>query len=157
MPECQILVGCPCSGKSTYREKFLKDNQDYVIVSSDDIIDNLCAKDGITYSQGFKKHIDYATKESKRIFNNAIENKQNIIIDQTNMSVKSRKSKLDALSKDYVKTAVIFIVQNDVLYDRLEKRAKETGKNIPKDVIISMLNNYEKPSKEEGFDNIVEG
>jgi predicted kinase len=153
-PQFICLVGLPGSGKSTWMRSFLSKNSNYVVISSDDIIEEKCNVAGIAYSEGFDKFIGYATSEMKRRFNEAISNKLNIILDQTNMSIKSRRSKMNNLSDDYEKTAMIFVVPDPVLKERLDHRAKTTGKVIPEFVMNSMARSYEMPTKNEGFDHI---
>jgi predicted kinase len=153
-PTFLMLIGLPGSGKSHWTKNFLVSNPDYVVISSDDIIEEKCAEVNCTYSEGFEKFIGYATSEMKRRFKMAISEGKNIILDQTNMSKKSRSSKMQQLSDDYVTTAVVFIVPDNILKDRLKKREEETGKVIPPFVITTMARSYNAPTKDE-FDKII--
>lgn len=154
MPKLIMLIGLPASGKSTWRSKFLSKNPDYVVVSSDDILDSLAERDGISYSESFKKYAKEAGKEMKRQAKDHFENGRNIIWDQTNMSSKSRKLGLDMAGDDYEKEAIVFVIPEPELKMRLAKREKEEGKHIPDFVIQNMSRSYQAPTKAEGFDKI---
>jgi predicted kinase len=66
-----------------------------------------------------------------------------------------REETLEMIPDDYKKIAVVFNVPEDELKKRLEKREKETGKHIPPEAIEKMKNCYTPPSKEEGFNKII--
>lgn len=149
-----VLIGLPGSGKSTFIKNFLSSqDKEFVVMSTDNVIDELCAKEGITYTEGFQKFIGQATARVNQNLKSAINAKKNIIIDQTNMSVKSRKPKLD-LAVGYHKIAVVFSVDEETLQTRLKNRSEKTGKHIPDFVMDSMKKSFQEPSKSEGFDVI---
>lgn len=147
-----ILIGPPGSGKSFWRDSFLKDNPDYVVVSSDDYIDEYASLHGKTYSEVFQEAISGAVAHCNAKFHSALNNNQSMIIDRTNMSIRARAEFLNKL-ENYQKIAMIFNVERTVLNTRLENRAKATGKTIPEFVIDNMLKNYQEPSLQE-FDFI---
>lgn len=148
MPTLYMLIGVPGSGKTTW----IKNNKHNAIVAStDDYIEASAAKQGKTYSEVFKDVINYANAQMKQDLQFAIKNDRDIIWDQTNLTVKSRRDKLKSIPNNYRKVAVFFSVPND-LRDRLASRP---GKTIPEPVIISMINQLQPPTKEEGFDEIV--
>ena len=150
-----VMVGLPGSGKSTWRDKFLASTDDeFVIISSDDEIERLCAEDGITYSEGFEKYVGKATGIVKQKFKESVNNGRNIIWDQTNLTPKKRKGILKKLPDDYLTEAVAFELTLEELQSRLDKRESETGKRIPPEVVKSMANSYIPPTKGEGFDKV---
>lgn len=143
-----MLIGVPGAGKTTW----IKNNKkDAVVLSTDNYIERYAMKTGKTYNDMFKELIGTATKEMDRDLAHAIENGRDIIWDQTNLTPKSRKSKLSKIPSNYRKIAVFFSVPKD-LRDRLASRP---GKTIPEPVILSMINQLTPPSKEEGFDEII--
>lgn len=159
MPQFYMLVGAPGSGKSTWTRNFLsKTSDEYVIISSDDIIVewSKLLDPNCTYSDAFRK-VDYKAvqKELNIRLAAAIADMKNIIWDQTNMSSKSRMGRVSRIPKVYRKTCVVFKLEHDVLFQRLEKRAREEGKHIPERVVKDMLANFEEPVKSEGFDQII--
>lgn len=154
-PEIIVMTGLPASGKSTWRDSFLaKSPKEYVIISSDDEIEQMAAADGTTYSAGFDKYIGKATAITKQKFREAVNSGSNIIWDQTNLSPKKRRSILDQVPDTYRKVAVVFEITDAELKQRLEKRERETGKHIPPQVMKNMANSYLPPTKQEGFDKI---
>ena len=150
-----VMIGLPGSGKSTWVRNYLKNSEvEFQIVSSDDIIMKYAEKEGLNYTEGFPKFSGIAAKEMKRNARKYAAEGLNVIWDQTNMSVKSRKLAM-SLFKDYKKIAVVFSICPKELERRLEKREKEEGKHIPDFVIDTMSRKYNEPTKEEGFDKIV--
>ena len=57
MATVYVLIGLPGSGKSTFRDKHIAANPtiEFVTCSTDDLIEEFAAKEGITYDQAFKK------------------------------------------------------------------------------------------------------
>lgn len=153
-PKIYVLIGPPASGKSTWTRKFLESNSDYVVISSDDIIERHAAANGLNYSQAFDKFSGFAVSEMKKQARQAFEDKKNIIWDQTNMSAKKRKGILDQAS-GYIKIAVDFDIPDAEVNRRLKDRAEKTGKHIPEHVMKSMYASYQPPSRAEGFDQII--
>ena len=148
MPTLYMLIGVPGSGKTTW----IKNNKhDAVVASTDLYIERYAMKTGKTYNDMFKELIGAATDQMNKDVAHAVQEKKDIIWDQTNLTAKSRKSKLSKIPKDYRKVAVFFPVPSD-LRDRLASRP---GKTIPDPVILSMINQLQPPTKEEGFDEIV--
>jgi predicted kinase len=154
-PKIYICVGAPCSGKSTWINTFIASQKEqYVVISSDNIIEELSASEGLNYSQGWQKYIGRATAMMKADFRQAVNSNSNIIYDQTNMGAKKRKSIIANLD-NYEKIAVVFDCDTKTLFDRNKKRAETSGKFIPEDVILNMLRNYDPISKDEGFNKII--
>lgn len=155
-PEILVLVGVPGSGKSTWIRQFTASSQkQYVVISSDDILEKIAAEKGLTYSDVHKDYIGQATGQAKATFRQAMNNRANIIWDQTNVSKKKRRGILQQLPKDYIAKAVVFNTEDAVVKDRLQKRAKETGKHIPDFVMKDMYSRWEAPTRDEGFAEII--
>lgn len=144
-----MLIGLPASGKSTYCELMDLLGQR---VSTDDYYDYLSERYGITYNEAFANPDNRkdAEKWMQDCLEHAIDNRKNIIWDQTNLSVKNRKKKLDKIPEDYYKVAIVFETPENHEF-RLNNRP---GKTIPPHVIENMKNSYEPPTLAEGFDLI---
>ena len=114
------------------------------------------------------KHVAKAQVEAMQAHDNVIAaataSGRPIVVDMTNMSSSRRKglvSEIDAPNHELI--AVVFDWNNDVQYlkdmaaERSRKRFEKTGrkKTIPADVIDRMVDNYEPPSEEEGWDKII--
>lgn len=151
MPTLYMLVGVPGSGKSTWLNNNKSENG--VVVSSDDHVERLAAKQGQTYSQAFDAVIGQASSHMQKDLRDAVKAEKDIYWDQTNIGANSRKKKLKQIPNTYRKVAVFFPTPDDAEHER--RLASRPGKTIPSHVIKSMANNLQVPSKEEGFDSIV--
>lgn len=151
-----MLVGVPAAGKSYFikhKLSLLYPAATFVVISSDDIIERKAAEQGKTYSDVFQDEIKNATSEMNQAFAIAVANGDNIVLDQTNLSPKVRRGKLSHVPKGYTKIAVVFPIPD---HNQLKKRlASRPGKNIPAHIVSSMINNFQPPSKDEGFDQII--
>ena len=149
-----ILVGPPLSGKDT----FLNSNNftDFTIISRDDILMSL--HDNSSYSEAFDK---VNQKEVDRLFNQKIQDsilkKENVVINMTNLSPKSRNKHLSKFPiNDYYKIAIVFPKLDLTDYiNRNEGRLISENKFIPMAVIKNMLDNWTDITDSEGFDTII--
>lgn len=150
-----FLVGLPGSGKSTWVKKF-NENYHNVVISTDDYIERAAAKAGQSYNEAFKGAIDAATQDMAEQLAYAIENEKTIIWDQTNLTVKSRKPKVEKLMKaGYEVVAVVFEISPAEIYRRRALRSIQTDKTIPSHVLQSMAASYVRPTVEEGFTKVI--
>ncbi len=155
-PEAIVLVGVPGSGKSTWINSFLaKTDKEYVIISSDDILDNIAREKNVSYDVAWSRHVGFAQKESKANFRKAVESRSNIIYDQTNVARSKRMSILSQLPIEYKKIAVVFDTDDKVVEQRIKDRQAVTGKTIPPQVLKDMYKRWDEPNKAEGFDIII--
>ena len=154
-PKIIILIGLSGSGKTVWTENFLKTHDNYVVVSSDDIIQKKADSLGKTYSEIFDTSIEAAEQEFKNNLRNSIEKRENIIVDRTNITKKARRRVLSIVPKEYEKIAVTFSVNDAELKTRLLQREFKTGKHIPDFVISDMRTRYQEPDSSEGFSEII--
>jgi predicted kinase len=152
--EIILLVGLPGSGKSTWVKKFILDNPDYIVVSTDDIIENYAKSVGKTYSEVFDEYMSNAEVEYNIKLATNLREGKSIIVDRTNLYVKSRRKILSKVPKDYRKISIIFNTHIDEIQKRLAVREKSTGKIIPDYIFSSMTKGYQEPVLSEGFDDI---
>jgi len=151
-----LLIGLPGSGKTTYVNTFLTSNPDYVVLSSDNIIERLAKEAGMIYNDdAFNMFRDAAEAEYKQQVGESINKKLNIIVDRTNQTLKARRKVLARLPKTYKKTAIVFDISREELNRRLLKREQETGKHIPQNIVDEMIGFYVAPDLSEGFDEII--
>lgn len=152
MPNCVLLVGLPCSGKTTYVRNHAEycDNRKYTILSSDDILEEMAQALGGTYNDLWEDYYFWADFVFWDLFDKAIANKENIVVDRTSLTINTRKRLLNRLTPDYKKCAVDFKPNPAVT----NSRNVRPGKVIPKEVLWSMLCAYQMPSFDEGFDFI---
>ena len=151
MPKCYQLIGVPGAGKSTWitKQEWAKD---CVVVSTDEFVEAYAKQQGKTYNEVFDAYMSLAVQLMADKVVKARQEGKDIIWDQTSMSIKSRKRKFNML-RDYEHIAVVFKTpEPDELKRRLDSRP---GKNIPDHVMKSMMDNFDMPTTDEGFSEIV--
>jgi predicted kinase len=153
MSECVFLCGIPCSGKSTYVNKLKKLDywKDAVVLSTDNYIEKQAQRCGLTYNQIFDDVIDNATRELELEFNMAKDKGKNIIWDQTNLSIKTRRKKLAKLPSFYPRGVIYFEIS---LEEALERNKNREGKFIPESILKRMWHQFEIPTTDEDFDYV---
>lgn len=156
-PVCVVIAGLCGSGKSTLRARLTQSwwlPQALMTLSTDDYIELWAQARGLTYSEVFKDAIDEATATQAIDRQRAIEDRLDIIHDQTNVSAGSRRKRLAGLPKDYVK---VCLVQHVDAVTRRQRLASRPGKVIPREVDMQMVNSWQDPCLGEGFDIVVPG
>lgn len=140
MPKLYIMVGLPGSGKSTYVSEHLSD---VTYISSDKYIEARAEKLGCSYNDIFKSTIKYAEDLMWQDAFKAHKAKEDVVIDRTNMTKRSRARWLNFFRGWEPHCTVMHC-------DRVHARnAQRINKTIPMNVINSMK--YEAPALEEGF------
>lgn len=152
MPAYVQMVGLPGVGKSTLIKKFF---EDWPVVSSDNIIEELANHKNMTYDEAFPLYIDDATKRMNFEFDKCVREETSFVHDQTNLSHKKRKSVLRRIPNYWFK--VCFHVEygcqyEDSMHDRLHsaidwhnRLSSRSGKTIPAKILKSMINSYTYP------------
>jgi len=145
-----MLIGVPCSGKSSWHcdQEWL---QHAAYISTDIYVEEYAKNMGKTYSEVFQevmpKCVEYMTGDVIH----AREAGQDIVWDQTSTSIASRAKKFRMLPEYHAIAVVFRTPSRDELDVRLSGRP---GKHIPKKVIDNMIQNWEEPTLEEGFKEI---
>lgn len=156
-PQLTILVGPPCSGKSSYIANHFNGID---VISRDALVEAAGAKRGLNYSEAFKflnANKAVSDEEVDGAMNAQIasirQNNKSVVIDMTSMSKKSRRRWVSEFAK-YDKSAVVFLTGLEELKRRNKVRATETGKFIPPHVLEDMCIRYSMPTYAEGFNSI---
>ena len=150
-PKVILLCGPPCSGKSTWIKNNNQDNLD--VLSTDTFIEEESKKLGKTYSEGFNELIKPAVFKLAEDLELYTKEKKSFIVDQTNVNPKSRRKKL-RYCEGYYKVAVYLEVPLNII---LQRNTQRPGKVVPENVLKSMVETYQRPILEEGFDLIIDG
>jgi adenylate kinase family enzyme len=149
-----MLCGVSGSGKTTLRKEIVA-AMDVAILATDDYIEMVAATTGRTYTEMFEPCIKTAEKLMNGCREYALNNRLNIIHDQTNLSVKSRTKKLSGIPACYTKVCLFLVSPGpNQLAQRLAERP---GKVIGHNVVESQRLTWVSPTSEEGFDIIVPG
>ena len=139
-----LLVGLPASGKSTFAIKKLQ-NDNTIILSSDELRKELLGDENcqenneIVFKTLYKRAKEY------------LQNGKNVVIDATNINIKSRKRALSNFEKmDIRRVAIVFATPYEICIDRDMSRKRTVGENV----IKKFLYRFEIPMEYEGFDYI---
>jgi predicted kinase len=150
-----ILIGLPCSGKSTYLQTI---DYDFVI-SSDAVVEIICRQHKLAYHDYFKLSPNSKLKrQHKTIFAKLVQRSKDfdhVVWDLTNLTKKSR-SKIFKLYQDTEFNAVVFDSEGkeELLIERNKRRFKKSGKFIDELVLRDMIFKYERVVVKEPFKNI---
>ena len=146
MPTIYMLIGVPASGKSTWVEQ---NKGNALVISTDNLIEAYAANLGKTYNEVFKEQIKIATKIALEHAEAAFAADQDVIWDQTNITKKSRASKLAMVPEHYRKIAVFFATPLEEEWQR--RLNSRQGKSIPAHILDSMVEMLEMPELDEGW------
>ena len=147
-----MLIGPTLSGKSTYIRNNYPNTQ---VISRDEIVMEVFGSRD--YNLAFKE-VDQ--KEVDRVLATRLKDandlKTSVIIDMTNITVKRRMATLRNFDKDFSRIAVVFPILSEEEYSKrnIDRNAKE-NKWIPPFVIKSMIDSYQEPTLEEGYNRII--
>jgi len=150
-----ILVGPPCSGKSTYLKGM---PHDYAI-SSGFIVAKLCKLHNISYHEYFGySHTSAIKKKHNVLFKNMIEESKqynHVVWDLTNLMHSNRK-KIMSYYPNAVFNAVVFDFKGNEqqLLKRNDKRYATSGKFINKTTMLDMFKRFEPVDLSEGISDI---
>ena len=151
------MIGPPLVGKTTAIRKWANTYDGKVtIISRDAIVLEQAGTDD--YSAAFHSvNQNNVNKELKQSMLDANDNRENVIIDMTNLSSKKRKETLGRFDDEYTKVAVVFeIMDRKEFSTRNEKRKLEEKKFLKEMVISNMINSYKPIAYDEGFDKTFE-
>lgn len=155
-PVCVIMIGLPATGKSTIRESLIVDQGNTFIYSTDDIVECMSAKEGLTYDEGFSKFISAADKQARQSLIYAIEAKMDVIWDQTNLRKKKRIKSVTRMKQAGYNVSYVSIqkpLEKDI-GEWVKRLNGRNGKTIPNNIMVNMIETYEEPTLDEGVSGI---
>ena len=168
--EIILMVGLPCSGKTTYIANNFKD---YYIISRDDEIENFC--DSLDPSTPMNpgninlrpvvnaKHNDkfefvYGTDERYDAFTQYFDKKliqvsktyDKVVIDMTLMALGKRRGMLNIFQHFHARAVVLFLGKKEIYY----RNSNRVGKTVATYKFDVMSQKFTLPILEEGFEKI---
>ncbi len=155
MKTCIILVGPMCSGKSTY----IKENcAGYRVISNDIVIESLPGENyNEKYHSSDKKHLANIAMNQTL---DAIANNEDFVIDNMNITAKTRNKTLCRFSKKdrskyHIVCVVLPYIDEETFMERNLHRNETTGKYIGLNAFRETKEAYQIPLMSEGFDEII--
>jgi gluconate kinase len=106
---------------------------------------------GKTYTEVFEEYMPVAVAKMADAVNDARDKGMNIIWDQTSTTIVTREKKFRMLP-EYYAIAVVFSTPEPKEHEK--RLASRPGKVIPSEVLQSMIDKWEEPTLEEGFNEI---
>lgn len=143
MSKLIILSGMPASGKSTYAESL---KESYVVLSSDKIRKELLGDEKNQIAN------DLVFKTLYKRANDLLRNKFNVVIDSTAINKFERKRMLENFKEQEVEKVCVFIETD---FEECVKRDKQRDRVVGEDVLKLYFERVEKPTLEEGFDEVI--
>lgn len=139
-PICITLVGLPGSGKTSWRQGFLaglNNPQEWVVASSDDMIEDYARTQGLTYNAAFQLKKDSIGAHIAGLVLSAKSQKKNVIFDQTNLTKNKRKTIVRTLP-GYKHYLVSFLdIPTNIIFTRNANR-EAYGRDIPVEILKQM-------------------
>ena len=143
-PKAVIMVGLPGAGKSSYITEHLAN---YTLVSRDAQIEHLAGD--MDYNTAFntvdQKEVDNLYEQA---FSVAIQKKQDLVVDKTNLTHNSRMKSINRLRDNGYSIKINVLMPTLLEVGRRNKQ--RTGKVIPPDVMRRMMTTFEMPFPTEG-------
>jgi len=156
-----FLVGLPGSGKSTWVSNLdvgsitydpSVEDVEWLILSTDHNVMQMGGE--MTYDEAWRKYIDAADKKFFQDLMIVARDDRDIIIDRTNMTVKSRARVIRTIhqnARSIVQLEAIVFGTNLAAIEWLKRLNSRPGKTVPFSTLTSMATNFEVPTKDEGF------
>jgi predicted kinase len=168
-----MLVGLPCSGKSTFRKLFQEESlrrgitpDTLTIISADDALfelrdtlnkQNLSATP-LTYLSLFQDQYVQMRSEKFNHLNTVLSQAQKeakiVIIDRTNLKKALRRSIQDLIAPNPIHLVYFKTTNFSAWEERLARRNEQDEKIVPLKVAEDFRKNAEEPTLAEGFSSI---
>lgn len=141
-----VMCGLQGSGKSSKAKQLIKEKclLDGIIVSSDEIRKEMPDANNDKVFKILYKRVNQALKDGK-----------DVIVDATNITMKSRKSLLNNITEDCLKCCYIMNTPYEICLERVRNRNKNPDSHyVPEDVVEKYYHSFEIPFAEEGWHQI---
>lgn len=150
-PKVILLIGHPLVGKSTW----IKNNHPTTkVISRDDIVLEVYGGDdyNLAFDNVDQKQVDKIL--TQRLIESGLKS-EDVIVDMTHIASKRRIKNLMKFP-NHTKIGVVFQhLTDDEIIVRNKIRFSKEKKSIPLSVVKNMIESFQNPSPEEGFDQII--
>lgn len=143
--EMVVMIGIPGCGKSTFQKNFLPYHER---INLDSIHGFLAPSTGFN-----KKNINLARKIEEIIIKDRLSQGISVVVDNTNISRKVRE-KYFAFAQNYDVKMIAVAFTPDI--GIAKKQNKQRERFVPEVVISKMAKDFEAPSHDEGFEQLVD-
>jgi putative nucleotidyltransferase with HDIG domain len=140
-----MMIGIPGSGKSTLAKRIAEKDDNTIILSSDEIRQELYGDESIQDNPAKV----FALMHSRTI--EALNKGKSVIYDATNISVKSRKGIMQIIESFKIEKEAIIVARP---FEDCIKMNNNRKRQVPEYVIQKMYKNFQMPYYFEGFTNI---
>lgn len=154
-----VLVGPPCSGKSTWLRENVSPGS-AVVISRDELVIIAGRKRNMDYNEAwkfFQRNRKLAQEEVDGVLTKNVQAARlagkDVVIDMTNMVKKIRRRWKHEFAK-YDRRIVVFVVGVSDLKQRCDSRFEATGKFLPEAAVLRMCMNFSLPLKSEDYSDI---
>ena len=144
-PILWVMVGLSGSGKSTIAKKIADDNPNTAIISSDNI------REELTGDYEDQKHNEEVFKIFHDRIRKNLENKQNVIADATNLTIKSRRAILSKVNGLDIEKICVIIPKP---FEKCKEDNLHREHPVPEEVLDKQIRRFQISFMEEGWDEI---
>lgn len=145
-----VLIGPPCSGKSTWANQWIKDKPGWVILNRDSYR-SMFKGNPYKFDVGVEKLVTDCLSSD---LHHAVEMGFNVVVDNTNCAY--------GIITDYLKykprhevSYKVFDTPLDVILERNKVRPPATFDTIPEQVIVTMFNKLQELKKSFKFNQFI--
>ncbi len=144
-PTLWVMVGISGSGKSTIAGQIANDNPNTVIISLNNI------REEITGNYEDQEHNEEVFKIFHDRIRKNLENKKNVVADATNLTIKSRRAILMKVNGLDINKVCIIIPKP---FEKCKEDNLHRGHPVPDSVLDKQIRRFQVPFIEEGWDEI---
>ena len=145
-PTLYIMCGLSGSGKSTIATQIANENPNIVIVSSDEI------REELTGNYEDQEHNEEVFKIFHDRIRKNLENQKNVIADATNLTMKSRRAIMMKVHGLNIKKVCVIIPKP---FEQCKEDNLHREHPVPDFVLDKQIRRFQIPFYNEGFDEIV--
>ena len=145
MANLYLVIGVPCSGKSTFLKKYV--NKNCVIVSFDDIKTKIVGN----------KKLFFNSKETKKVFdifyktiNDNLQKNKTVFVESNILTFNLRKEILKNITAEYKKLFAVYI-KTPFKFCSIRNKNRSELKRFPEYFMLNVYKIFDPPQLYEGF------